>query len=189
MSVNVYTDYKNLTFNTLSAPRVMRWKMFLKQYSINLTYVPRKTNVLADCFSKLPRMDGPLPGKNEEKGMLIDFKTLVIPKDEKDVFMSTREELPMLLPSVCNNENVDIIELFMNLPALLEMTCPLTVSNIQQHQAGGQALVQTALVQFQNCPNKTINECNLVCYHEDPNVVNEDYWKIYIPQSMIQDVI
>ena len=52
--INVYTDHKNLTFNTLSAPRVMRWKMFLEQYNINLTYVPGKTNVLADCFSSLP---------------------------------------------------------------------------------------------------------------------------------------
>ena len=44
--MNVYTDHKNFTFNTLSAPRVMRWKMFLKQYDINLTYVPGKTNVI-----------------------------------------------------------------------------------------------------------------------------------------------
>ena len=26
-------------------------------------------------------------------------------------------------------------------------------------------------------------------YRADPNVVNEDDWKIYLPQSMIQDVI
>ena len=49
---------------------------------------------------------------------------------------SIREEVPMLLPIVCDNEDVDIIELFINLPALSEMTCPLTVANIQQHQAG-----------------------------------------------------
>ena len=52
--INVHTDYKNLTFNTLSSPRVMRCKMFLEQYNINLTYVPGETNVLADCFSRLP---------------------------------------------------------------------------------------------------------------------------------------
>ena len=67
-----------------------------------------------------------------------------------------------------------------NLPALSEMTCPLTVSNIQQHQAGDHALVQTVLVQFQNYPIKMINGRNLVCYRDDPNVVNEDEWKIYI---------
>ena len=77
-------------------------------------------------------------------------KKLSIPKDEEDVFMSTEEEVPTLLPSVCDNENVDIIELFMNLPVLLEMTCPLTVANIQQHQAGNPQLVQAALVHFQH---------------------------------------
>ena len=63
-------------------------------------------------------MDGPLPGKNENKGVPIDFKKLVVPKDEEDVFMSSSigEELPALLPTVCDNEDVDIIELFVNLP-------------------------------------------------------------------------
>ena len=53
---------------------------------------------------------------------MIDCKTLIVPKDEEDVFMSTGEEVPTLLPSVCDNEDVNIIELFMNLPALLKMT-------------------------------------------------------------------
>ena len=34
---NVYTNHKNLTFHLLSAPRVVCWKLFLKQYNINLT--------------------------------------------------------------------------------------------------------------------------------------------------------
>ena len=127
--INVYTDHKNLTFNMLSVPRVMRWKMFLEQYDINLTYVPGKTNVLADCFSRLPWMDGPLPGKNELKGTKIDFRKLVVPKDVEDVFMSTGE-VPPLMPTLCSNEDVDLLELFANLPALSKMTCPLTVANI-----------------------------------------------------------
>ena len=168
--INVYTNHRNLTFHTLSAPRVMRWKFFLKQYDINLTFVPGKTNVLADCFSRLPRMDGPAPGKNEGKGKLIDFRKLVVPKDEEDVFMlSTVEEIPTLLPTVYRNEDVEVIELFMNLPALSEMACPLTVSNIQQHQTGDVMLVQTALVHFQHYPIKIINGRNLVCYRADPS--------------------
>ena len=97
--INVYTNHKNLTFNNLSAPRVMRCKIFLEQYSINLIYVTGKTKVFADCFLRLPRMDGPSPGKNERKGMMLDFKTLVVSKDEEDVFMSTGEEGLTLLPT------------------------------------------------------------------------------------------
>ena len=103
--INVYTDHKNLTFNTLSAPRVMRWKMFLEQYDINLTFVPGKTNVLADCFSRLSQMDAPSPGENEGKGMRLAFRKIVVPKDEDDVFISTGvDSVPRLLPTLCHNK-------------------------------------------------------------------------------------
>ena len=55
--------------------------------------------------------------------------------------MSTGEEVPTILPMIYGNADVNIIELFMNLPTLSEMTCPLIVSNIQQHQAGDQIIV------------------------------------------------
>ena len=45
-------------------------------------------------------MNRPLPGKNEGKGKSLDFRTLVVQKDEDDVFMSTRGELPTLLSSI-----------------------------------------------------------------------------------------
>ena len=148
--------------------------------------MPRKTNLLADCFLRLPRMDRPLTGKNKMKEATNDFQTLDVPKDEENVFMSTWEEGLALLPTVCDNEDVDIIKLFMNLPvpALSEMTCPLTVLNIHQHQAGDHTLIQTALVQFANYPIKVINGQNLVlvlvCYRKDPNSLNKDDWKIYM---------
>ena len=66
--INVYTDHKNLTFHTLSAPRVMCWKLFLKQYDINLTYVPGKTNVLADCFRDSLEWMDPRQGRMKIKG-------------------------------------------------------------------------------------------------------------------------
>ena len=69
--------------------------------------------------------------------------------EEEDVFMTTvADKVPTLLSTVCDNEDIDIIELFINLPALSVMACSLTVANIQQHQAGDYALVQTALVQI-----------------------------------------
>ena len=164
----------------------MRWKFFLEQYDINLTYVPGKTNVLADCFSRLPRMDGPSQGKSENKGNLINFKTIEVPKDEEDIFMT--ESIPTLLPSICSNNDTDVIELFMNLPQLAEMPCPTTVDNIQFHQARDASLMQITMVQPQRYPIKSINGKNLICYRRDPTLAEGD-WKIYIPQSMLQHVI
>ena len=98
-------------------------------------------------FLRSPQIDGPLPRKNEGKEKLVDFKTLIVSKDEDNVFMlGPMEELPTLLPTICGNEDVNVIELFMNLLALSEIAYPLTVSNIQQHQAGDVWLVQTTLV-------------------------------------------
>lgn len=75
------------------------------------------------------------------------------------------EELPTLLPIIYGNEVVDVIKLsiIINLSALSEMACLLTVSNIQQHKAEGAWLAQTAFVKFQYYPIMMINGRNLVC--------------------------
>ena len=56
---------------------------------------------------------------------------------------STIPEVPPLLPMVCSNEDVEVIELFMVLSELIEMCCPMSMNDIQQHQAGDTWLLQT----------------------------------------------
>ena len=55
--IKVFTDHKNLTFNTLSVKRVLRWRTYIDQFGVDLCYIEGKKNVLADCFSRLPRME------------------------------------------------------------------------------------------------------------------------------------
>ena len=55
--INIYTDHNNLTFKTLSIKRIIWWRTYINQYNVNLCYIPGKENVLADCFSQLPRID------------------------------------------------------------------------------------------------------------------------------------
>ena len=55
--VRVYTDHKNLTFNTLSIQQVLRWRIFMDEFDLTLDYIEGKNNVLADAFSRLPIMD------------------------------------------------------------------------------------------------------------------------------------
>ena len=54
--IKVFTDHKNLTFNTLSVKRVLQWRTYIDQFGVDLCYIEGKRNVLADCFSRLPRM-------------------------------------------------------------------------------------------------------------------------------------
>ena len=112
---NAFRFVQNTPY-THSAPQAIRWKLFLEDYNTKLSYIPGKVNVLADCFSRFPQMDGPLPGKNEGKGKLINFRTLGELNDEDNIFMlDTIPYSPSLLLTICSNDDVDINELFMNL--------------------------------------------------------------------------
>ena len=55
--IKVFTDHKNLTFNTLSVKRVLRWRTYIDQFRVDLSYIEGKRNVLADCFSRLLWME------------------------------------------------------------------------------------------------------------------------------------
>ena len=55
--IEIYTDHKNLTFKALSIKQILCWMTYINQYNVNLCYIPGKENVLADCFSWLPRID------------------------------------------------------------------------------------------------------------------------------------
>ena len=79
-------------------------------------------------------MSKPLLGRNkiEKKGTLIDIKKIKLLCDVDDVFYSN--EFLELFNGVCYNKDTDMIEYFMNLPALIEMQYPIELSRIQQHQ-------------------------------------------------------
>ena len=52
----IWTDHKNLTYETVSAntDRVLRWRLLLEEYKITLKYIKGEDNVYADAISRLP---------------------------------------------------------------------------------------------------------------------------------------
>ena len=64
--IKVHTDHENLTYKTFNSDRVMRWRLYIEEYSPNLQYIKGTENVVADALSRLDRNDKPLSDEKED---------------------------------------------------------------------------------------------------------------------------
>ena len=55
--IKVYTDHKHLTFKTFNTERVMRWRLILEEYNLELIYMQGSKNIAADALSRLDIKD------------------------------------------------------------------------------------------------------------------------------------
>ena len=49
----VHTDHMDLSFKKFKSDCVMRWCLFIEEYSPNLTYIKGEDNIVADALSRL----------------------------------------------------------------------------------------------------------------------------------------
>ena len=185
----------------------------MEQFYYTLDYLEGDKNVLADCFSRLPRMDKKISvGKKEldmierQKGTAVDFKLLKVPskEDEDEVnFVTTttskdwsynnketynNKDEPELFPTICKNNNNEMIECLLNLPSYQYNDNPLIMINIANHQQNDTYLMQSAQLDPVHFPVKITNNITIVCYCEQITMT-DDQWRIAIPPSMIDEVV
>jgi len=61
----VHTDHANLTYKNFNSDRVMRWRLFIEEYSPDLRYIKGENNVVADALSRLPKQSKPFEDSQE----------------------------------------------------------------------------------------------------------------------------
>ena len=52
----IHTDHQNLIHNSFTSDRVMRWRLYLEEYSPEIRYIKGENNQAADTLSQLPKM-------------------------------------------------------------------------------------------------------------------------------------
>ena len=60
--LTVHTDHENLTYKHFNSDRVMRWRLFIEEYSPDLRYIKDAKNVAADALSPLGILNNPMDG-------------------------------------------------------------------------------------------------------------------------------
>jgi hypothetical protein len=49
--IKVHTDHENLTYKTFNSDQVMRWRLYIEEYSPELQYIKGTHNVVADALN------------------------------------------------------------------------------------------------------------------------------------------
>ena len=56
----VYTDHENLTYKNFNSDRVMRWRLFLEEFSPDLRWIQGVKNEAADAMSRMEQLHEPM---------------------------------------------------------------------------------------------------------------------------------
>jgi hypothetical protein len=107
-NIHVFTNHKNLTFNTLKIQRVLCWCTKIEEFSPMLHYIESPRNILADNLSRLHRLV--TPAQIAEGKKLIEPAEVSIEEEDEAYFLDQEY-------SGLYDENVwECIECYLNLP-------------------------------------------------------------------------
>ena len=122
-------------------------------------------------------MDKPSVGDSElqGKGTLIDLEGIEVPKDDQEI----DEESFVCVPDTA------IAECLLNLPTLIEMNNPITITNIVNQQGSDLTLQQKIIQYADHNEHQEFQQFYVICC----KATNDELWRIVIPESLAKDVL
>ena len=175
--ITVYTDHRNHVYDTINNRRVLNWRLALEDFAPKLVYLPGKYNVLADCFSRLPRIEGKNADANED-----------LPEvDSKFHSILDDTELAECFSHFPFDANSAPFDSFVNFPSD-DIRNPVDLKWIQQHQFEDEELNRIHQNNPQQYVTKFMDDIPMICYRKD-SLVPENEWRICIPTTLLDNII
>jgi hypothetical protein len=178
--IHVFTDHKNLTFDTLKTQRVLRWRNKVEEFSPTLHYIEGPRNILADNLSRLNRLITPT--------QIMEGKPLIEPamvsEDEDDMYFLTQE-----YSGYHEDDLIEVIECYLNLPEIPHPNRnPLNYAHIWELQQQDAKLLALCTKYPDNYVKLKLDDDvdDIICYKKDPT---QDNWKIALPEEMVLDTV
>jgi hypothetical protein len=179
--IHVFTDHKNLTFDTLKTQHVLRWHTKIKEFSPILHYIKGPRNILADNLSRLHRLV--TPAQIAEGKKLVAPAEVSIEEEDEEYFLDQEY-------SGLYNEGVwECIECYLNLPDTPHPDeNPLNFAHICELQQQDKQLLALQVKNLDNYVNLQLddNVDDIICCNKDSTQPN---WKIVLPESMVVDTV
>jgi hypothetical protein len=180
-NIHVFTDHKNLTFDTLKTQHVLRWHTKIEEFLPMLHYIKGPRNILADNLSRLHRLV--TPAQIAEGKKLVEPAEVSIEEEDEAYFLDQEY-------SGLYNEDVwTCIECYLNLPDTLHPDKnPLNYAHICEMQQQDEQLLAPQVKYPDNYVNLQLDDDvdDIICYKKDPTQPN---WKIALPESMVVDTV
>jgi RNase H-like domain found in reverse transcriptase len=166
-TIHIYTHHCNLTFDGIPTEHVIRWRLFVEEFTPTFHWVFSSLYHVADCISCLPLSEGQdVPGP-----------------DTPPVHMDLTHDLFFSLIM----DDPAQFECLLNIPIVPEpMINPINYAHLQQAQQQQLALWNLPQVHLdRGYSYQQFGNMSLVCYQ----VPLQHNWRILVPDGLLQQLV
>ncbi len=181
VDIHIFTDHKNLTFDTLKMQCLLHWHTKIEEFSSMLHYIEGPHDILANNLSRLHRLV--TPAQIVEGKMLVE-STEVSNKEEDEAYSFDQE-----YSGLYGNGVWESIKCYLNLPDTPHpYENPLNYAHIRELQQQDKQLLALQVKYSNKYINLQLDDNinDIICCKKGPTQPNR---KIVLPKSMVVDTV